>query len=302
MLATVTVLTLIFKAGGSALFQTPPFLSAAVGSAVNLSCNIEGITGLCYQVVWYKVGAKNEPALVSLQTTSRQSPVSSAAGGKSCYMELSALKMSDSATYYCAHSSDSMLFLGNGSTLVVTERSPGPASMVFLSQPDSDSSASAALVCLLYGPVSAQTRLYWNVSGRVDPGLSDSGSLNSSESDGSQSFFLRNQISVAADVWSRGAPCTCVAETEAGVRISRTIQKRNTDGAGTWFWVCVILTVVSLLLAACVITLAVALRRQRRDTGNYRGRREPHGSKSEVVEVQYASLQLDQQRSRRSYR
>ncbi|KAK1139400.1 M1-specific T cell receptor beta chain-like [Acipenser oxyrinchus oxyrinchus] len=217
----------------SIVTQSPPFLRAEVGSAVNLSCSIEQVNGFCFHVTWYKIVPSRPGSLVPLADhTARRNGTQAGPRDKQCNLTLGRVETQDSAIYYCAYSKNVMIYTGDGSRLLVTERSPAPASMVLLSQSDSDSSASAALVCLLYGPVSAQTRLYWNISGRVDLGLSDSGSLNSSESDGSHSFFLRNQISVAADVWSRGAPCTCVAETEAGVRISRTFQKRNTDKAG----------------------------------------------------------------------
>ncbi|KAK1138939.1 M1-specific T cell receptor beta chain-like [Acipenser oxyrinchus oxyrinchus] len=305
----------------SIVTQSPPFLRAEVGSAVNLSCSIEQVNGFCFHVTWYKIVPSRPGSLVPLADhTARRNGTQAGPRDKQCNLTLGRVETQDSAIYYCAYSKNVMIYTGDGSKLLVTERSPAPTSMVLLSQSDSDSSASAALVCLLYGPVSAQTRLYWNISGRVDPGLSDSGSLNSSESDGSQSFFLRNQISVAADVWSHGAPCTCVAETEAGVRISRTFQKRNTDKAGNCVWFYAVLLVASLLLVGATI-LTILLCKRASDTGkngeencpavkrsegpntgravHVESRRNVQTSVSVVGEVHYASVQFDKHRRKK---
>ncbi|KAK1154599.1 hypothetical protein AOXY_G28084 [Acipenser oxyrinchus oxyrinchus] len=117
------------------------------------------------------------------------------------------------------------MYTGNGSTLIVRERSDDRAYIEILTLSESDgevqSSGAATLVCLVFG-VSEQARVYWV----IEHGLTDSGSGDSSES---TPDFIRNQITIPGEVWSSGAVCTCVVKTESGRSMSKSVSKTDAD-------------------------------------------------------------------------
>ncbi|KAK1154723.1 hypothetical protein AOXY_G28252 [Acipenser oxyrinchus oxyrinchus] len=223
MLLRLILLFYTLQVADAGLFQYPPLVRVEVGSSVNLTCDIEDMSGKCFSVIWFKLRSKSIPTLETYQSVR---PGGSLAGNeieKTCSLNLNNAQVNDSGTYYCAFIRSSSMYLGNGSTLVIRERSDDRAYIEILTPSDGEvqSSGAATLVCLVFG-VSEQARVYWV----IEHGLTDSGSGDSSES---TPDFIRNQITIPGEVWSSGAVCTCVVKTESGRNMSKSVSKTVAD-------------------------------------------------------------------------
>ncbi|XP_058863731.1 uncharacterized protein LOC131705317 [Acipenser ruthenus] len=221
MLLRLILLFYTLQVADAGLFQYPPLVRVEVGSSVNLTCDIEDMSGKCFSVIWFKLRSKSIPTLETYQSVRAGGSFAGDEIEKTCSLNLNNAQVKDSGTYYCAFIRSSAMYLGNGSTLVVRERSDDRAYIEILTPSESDgevqSSGAATLVCLVFG-VSEQARVYW----LTDHGLTVSGSGDSSES---TPDFIRNQITIPGEVWSSGSVCTCVVETESGRNMSKSVSK-----------------------------------------------------------------------------
>ncbi|XP_034765848.2 uncharacterized protein LOC117971962 isoform X3 [Acipenser ruthenus] len=222
MLLRLILLFYTLQVADAGLFQYPPLVRAEVGSSVNLTCDIGDFsTAKCFTVIWFKLQSKSIPTLETYQSVRASGSLVGDEIEKTCSLNLNNAQVKDSGTYYCAFIRSPVMYLGNGSTLLVRERSDDPAYVEILTPSESDgevqSSGAATLVCLVFG-VSEPARVYW----LIEHGLTDSGSGDSSES---TPDFIRNQITIAGEVWSSGAVCTCVVETESGRDMSKSVSK-----------------------------------------------------------------------------
>ncbi|KAK1151511.1 immunoglobulin alpha-2 heavy chain-like [Acipenser oxyrinchus oxyrinchus] len=245
--------SLILPAAEAVVVQYPRLVRAEVGGSVNLSCDLGDLTRFCYTVMWLRF--QSETSVLTAYTN--QSPASHGSAGaeKICNFPISNLQTNDSGTYYCAVVNGPVAHFGNGSTLVVKKHSLGPPSIAILSPSAGEvqSSGSATLVCLVFG-VSEQARVYWDIAGSVRHGLTDSGSGDSSES---TPDFIRNQITIPGEVWSSGAACTCVVETESGRNMSKSVTQIEHGGVDFTLLQMRSLEVVSFLTAVIIIIAAM---------------------------------------------
>ncbi|XP_058863323.1 uncharacterized protein LOC131705113 [Acipenser ruthenus] len=221
MLLRLILLFYTLQVADAGLFQYPPLVRAEVGSSVNLTCDIEDMIGKCFTVIWFKLRSNSIPTLETYQSVRAGGSFAGDEIEKTCSLNLNNAQVKDSGTYYCGFIRSSAIYMGNGSTLVIRERSDDPAYIEILTPSESDgevqSSGAATLVCLVFG-VSEQARVYW----LIEHELTDSGSGDSSES---TPDFIRNQITIPGEVWSSGAVCTCVVETESGRDLSKSVSK-----------------------------------------------------------------------------
>ncbi|XP_058863322.1 uncharacterized protein LOC117971960 isoform X3 [Acipenser ruthenus] len=325
MLLRLILLFYTLQVADAGLFQYPPLVRAEVGSSVNLTCDIEDMGGKCFTVIWFKLQSKGIPTLETYQSVRAGGSLVGDEIEKTCSLNLNNAQVNDSGTYYCAFIRSPIMYLGNGSTLIVRskkERSDDRAYIEILTPSESDgevqSSGDATLVCLVFG-VSEQARVYWVIEEDVEY-EPDSGSRDSSES---TPDFIRNQITIPGEVWSSGAVWTCVVETESGRNMSKSASKsvsKTGSGAGPLF-LYGSLAAASFLLITLLITLVLCYRRQnkpgaylanerddvrqtpvrskKQTTGQYEntgsGRRHgrPKIGSAEQDDVQYASLQLE---------
>ncbi|KAJ8372119.1 hypothetical protein AAFF_G00294340 [Aldrovandia affinis] len=158
-----------------------------------------------------------------------------------------------------------------------------------------------------------QARVFWLVDGEEKSGLT--GSIWTKDGD-AVIESTQNQVLVPAEVWERGAPCTCVVEFDGRIA-SKSVQRQDLttfthEESGD---VCAVLLYGAIAGAALIITvmisIAVCLLRGRH-VGNNGNAREPRratgtghrlqhsgslGSESQTVdnelynEVQYATLE-----------
>ncbi|KAK1151507.1 immunoglobulin alpha-2 heavy chain-like isoform X2 [Acipenser oxyrinchus oxyrinchus] len=315
------IVALILKAAQAVVVQYPRLVRAEVGGSVNLSCDLGDLTRFCYTVMWLRF--QSETSVLTAYTN--QSPASHGSAGaeKICNFTRSNLQASDSGTYYCVVVNGPVAHFGNGSTLVVKKHFLGPPSIAILSPSAGEvqSNGSATLVCLVFG-VSEQARVYWDIAGSVRHGLTDSGSGDSSES---TPDFIRNQISIPGEVWSSGAACTCVVETESGRNMSKTVTKIGNPKACAVLHSAMLAVVSFILITLLLILVMIFNRRKAGQTNSYlanerddvtqtavrykhqtagrntkkpgSGARQHSGAKQRAVreDVQYASLEFDRQ-------
>ncbi|KAK6467033.1 hypothetical protein HHUSO_G35395, partial [Huso huso] len=243
------------------LFQYPPLVRVEVGSSVNFTCDIGDFsTAKCFTVIWFKLWSTSIPTLETYQSVRAGGSFAGDEIEKTCSLNLNNAQVNDSGTYYCAFITNQLMYKGNGSTLVVRERSDDPAYIEILTPSESDgevhSSGAATLVCLVFG-VSEQARVYWVIEGDVEHELTDSGSKDSSEF---TPDFIRNQITIPGEVWSSGAVCTCVVETESGHNMSKSVSKTGSGACPLFLYGS--LAAASFLLITLLITLVICYRRQ----------------------------------------
>ncbi|KAK6467032.1 hypothetical protein HHUSO_G35394 [Huso huso] len=314
MLLRLILLFYTLQVADAGLFQYPPLVRAEVGSSVNFTCDIGDFqSAKCFSVIWFKLRSKSIPTLETYQSVS---PGGSFAGNeikKTCSMNLNNAQVKDSGTYYCGLISSSAIYLGDGSTLVIRERSDDRAYIEIITPSDGEvqSSGAATLVCLVFG-LSEQARVYWVIEEDVkyEP---DSGSKDSRES---TPDFIRNQITIPGEVWSSGAMCTCVVETESGRDMSKSVSKTGSGACPLFLYGS--LAAASFLLITLLITLVICYRRQNKPDLRYRDdvRQTPVRSKKQTTgqcentgsggrharpkigsevpdDVQYASLQFE---------
>ncbi|KAK6467179.1 immunoglobulin alpha-2 heavy chain-like [Huso huso] len=211
-------------------------------------------TGYCYSIMWFRVQ----------RLTPVMEPFMNAGSGdhfgmdnqaeRTCSLTLTSVR--HSATFYCAFVKGSSIYLGNGSALIVTNsslRTPSSIAILSPSAGEVQSIGSATLVSLVFG-VSEQARVYWDIAGSVRHGLTDSGSEDSSES---TLDFIRNQITIPGEVWSSGAVCTCVVETESGWNMSKTVTKIEHGRVDFTLLMMRSLEIVSFLTAVIIIVAAM---------------------------------------------
>ncbi|XP_058862161.1 uncharacterized protein LOC117968731 [Acipenser ruthenus] len=260
MLLRLILLFYTLQVADAGLFQYPPLVRAEVGSSINLTCDIEDMIGKCFTVIWFKLRSKSIPTLETYQSIK---PGGSFAGDeieKTCSLNLNNAQVNDSGTYYCGLISSSAIYLGNGSTLVVRKRSDDRAYIEILTPSESDgevkSSGAATLVCLVFG-VSEQARVYWLIKGDVKHVLTDSGSGDSTEY---TPEFIKNQITIPEEIWSSGAVCTCVVETESGRNMSKSVSKTGSGACPLFLYGS--LAGASFLLITLLVTLVICYRRQ----------------------------------------
>ncbi|XP_058863372.1 uncharacterized protein LOC117395129 [Acipenser ruthenus] len=260
MLLRLILLFYTLQVADAGLFQYPPLVRAEVGSSINLTCDIEDMIGKCFTVIWFKLRSKSIPTLETYQSIK---PGGSFAGDeieKTCSLNLNNAQVNDSGTYYCGLISSSAIYLGNGSTLVVRKRSDDRACIEILTPSESDgevkSSGAATLVCLVFG-VSEPARVYWLIKGDVKHVLTDSGSGDSTEY---TPEFIKNQITIPEEIWSSGAVCTCVVETESGRNMSKSVSKTGSGACPLFLYGS--LAGASFLLITLLVTLVICYRRQ----------------------------------------
>ncbi|KAK6467035.1 hypothetical protein HHUSO_G35397 [Huso huso] len=325
MLLRLILLFYTLQVADTGLFQYPPLVRVEVGSSVNFTCDIEDMSGKCFTVIWFKLRSKGIPTLETYQSVRAGGSFAGDEIEKTCSLNLNNAQVNDSGTYYCAFIRSPVMYLGNGSTLIVRKRSDDRAYIEILTPSESDgevqSSGAATLVCLVFG-VSEQARVYWVIEEDVEY-EPDSGSRDSRES---TPDFIRNQITIPGEVWSSGSVCTCVVETESGRNMSKSASKSvSKTGSGACpLFLYGSLAAASFLLITLLITLVICYRRQnkpgaylanerstyseirvtgrapdkhiagqRENTGSGGRRARPKIKAAEQDDVQYASLQLE---------
>ncbi|XP_066577757.1 uncharacterized protein LOC136767712 [Amia ocellicauda] len=295
----------VLKATLALLSQYPPSVVAEVGSNVTLQCDIGEVTGYCFTVAWLKLDTKNQKLKVDHNSQS-SSTASDTPRGMTCPFFIKNATVAHSGTYYCSFVLGQQIYIGNGSSVIITEKLTKHLSIEILSPSDIDQ-PYVPLLCLVFGIIPSKAHVYWLILDKVYSGQTDTSWESEKES---ASQFTRNQILIPANFWTSGVPCTCVVETVTGKNISKIVHYGGSKGMClSLLYGTLATTVVTIILALLFIIFICRGRRKDLDvkergdvttTAVYRNRSSGQPGKSarceikqSTTEVQYASLELD---------
>ncbi|KAJ8398480.1 hypothetical protein AAFF_G00427350 [Aldrovandia affinis] len=274
------------------VLQDPPSLQVAVGTSVDLHCDISGVTGRCTSLSWLLV--QPETGLTFYGNPNKTTitvPGTSETADKACILRIPSTKLSDSGTFYCVVSDTRMAYHGNGTTLVVSDITMDilvPVPLDPLSQ-----SAPVSLMCLVSGVDPSRARVHWEVEGEdMEYELPQSNVLASDS--------IRTRLSVPGLSWARGASVTCVLETDKGLNLNRTISRTvnvSLSGSGTpnqcIYLVAAVGGVYFLIFITTVFTMCVIWHNRRKSHPRpHAGINQSRQPQQGLERVQYASLRF----------
>ncbi|XP_062888298.1 uncharacterized protein LOC134337315 [Mobula hypostoma] len=253
---------------------------------VELSCELTYRVEVASNVFWYKQCADEPPVAIKstdCRKTGCKTTHKKGSGDRTSVLELRDVHVEDSGSYYCSRR-DSLL--AKGPTLLVGDSSTNRTYML-LFVPPSEKNGSVHLVCLVGGLSSIQIVIYWNISGQITEGWSDTGRL-----DPDQSYSVRSQVSVPVETWMSAGDCTCIAQLGgAGKVIIKSVSHITIEPDQGWCLPTAILLGILVFLAILII---IRISKERR-SGTHRqlATHQVHGTAAQSqAPIVYASLEF----------
>ncbi|XP_067878566.1 immunoglobulin kappa light chain-like [Heterodontus francisci] len=204
------VLRVYVAGSGPFLSQSPFTVTAEVGHTVELTCNQTYEVILVTSYFWYKQLVGEAPRLIDIPPCDGTDCKFISKKGNSKYeliLKIHNVQVNDSGSYYCAYR-DGYAPLQNGSKLLVGDSSTNKtALLVFVPPGEIHLRETVPFVCLVSGVSSKQIVIFWNISGQLTEGRSDSGTM---QPDGT--YSIRSHVMVSGENWRSGGVCTCIAE------------------------------------------------------------------------------------------
>ncbi|XP_067878815.1 uncharacterized protein [Heterodontus francisci] len=192
------------------LSQSPFTVTAEVGKTVKLACHQTYEVEVVTSYFWYKQLVGEAPRLIDIPPCDGTDCKFVSKKGENEHeliLEIRNVQVNDSGSYYCADV-DGYAPLQNGPTLLVGDSSTNKtALLVFVPLEDLHLRETVPLLCLVSGVSSRQIVIFWNISGQLTEGRSDSGTI---QPDGTCS--IRSHVMVSGESWRSGGVCTCIAE------------------------------------------------------------------------------------------
>ncbi|XP_072132494.1 immunoglobulin gamma-1 heavy chain-like [Mobula birostris] len=266
--------------------ESASVVTADVGQMVELSCELTYRVEVASNVLWYKQRAGEPPVAIKstdCQKNGCRTTYKKGFGDHTSVLEIRDVQVEDSGFYYCARVSSYSPFV-KGPALLVGDSSNNLTYMqVFV--PPSEVNGSVPLVCLVGGLSSKQIVIYWNISGQITEGWSDTGTL-----DPDQGYTVRSQVRVPVETWMSGGVCTCIAQLGgAGKMINKTVSHNRIEPGQGW---CLPIPFLLGILVFLVILIIIGISKERR-SGSHRqlATRQVHGSAAQFqAPILYASL------------
>ncbi|XP_058260393.1 uncharacterized protein LOC131362419 isoform X2 [Hemibagrus wyckioides] len=211
----------------------------------------------CYNSIsWYKVNLRNgKLGEVRLQILDQLED-----DKRTCTKTINNAQVQDSGLYYCASAHDKMLFIGNGTRVVVTDTGPLNLSVVVYTpvvEEVEEDDPSVLLQCVVMDTVPSQVRVWWLVDDEEHTGWTESGWTGQ---DDSASEYTRAQIRITAEEWSE-ATIECVVNYK-NQTVSRTVPRPSHSVSCAWllYGGCT----VAIFTIAVAITVVLCLRKEKR--------------------------------------
>ncbi|XP_072530795.1 uncharacterized protein [Salminus brasiliensis] len=286
-----------FKIVLSSIIQSPGLVTVPLGGTAILKCELVDLMTRCNAVSWLKLHPRtkqlNATTVVNTEEESK----------RRCLGVIRNATLSDSGTYHCAAAYTVMLYVGNGSRVIVTEPSRQPTIVLLL--PEESAVPNVFLQCLVMGITPSEVHVSWVIRQTVLTGWTESGWTNDSDS---ALEFTRAHITVPAE--RRMDDIECVVELDGQI-FSKKSLKTVTDqicflslGFSAVF-VIVIVTIVIAVSTHIAKQKSVTVRSDGLESHfrhqNVSGKRRTYTVEDScITEVQYASLDLTEtgQRSR----
>ncbi|XP_035385295.1 uncharacterized protein LOC118241895 isoform X2 [Electrophorus electricus] len=203
------------------MFQMPGVVKVPLGGTATLQCNVESIMATCSQILWNKVHPRTRELKTAqaVKTEQREKNL--------CTGVIQNATVGDSGIYYCIALSSIILYIGNGSKVIVTEPNTKPT--ITLYTPDENQGSSMALQCLVFGVVPDETRVFWVVGQTTQTGWTESGWTDNTES---ASEFTWSYLTLSSDIWMDDVQIECIVEL-GGKNFSKSL-KRGSNNKCTW--------------------------------------------------------------------
>ncbi|KAK3508505.1 hypothetical protein QTP70_031363 [Hemibagrus guttatus] len=147
----------------------------------------------------------------------------------------------DSGVYYCSIKHSFIIYMGNGSTVIVTaiqvflkkwtaivrsngtksfaERRPRPIVTLYTS--DANTGPSVSLQCVVMGVVPAEARVFWVVGESEMTGWTESSWTHANHS---AKEYTRSHIKIPSQIWMEAQNMECVVEVD-GRRVSKSFKR-----------------------------------------------------------------------------
>ncbi|XP_073677403.1 uncharacterized protein [Garra rufa] len=191
------------------------------GEDVVLKCNIAELYSPCSTVAWLRVIPEN--ATITLTDRLQIDPHHSSKKSSSiCTGVIANSTVLDSSTYYCAAVHSRFAHIGNGSRVIVKERTVLP--VIDILTPLITNGLLVPIQCVVNGVEASRVQMFWTVDGRKEKGQP----VLSHGNDGDIQI-ARNQILITAKEWERMVQCVCVVEF-GGQLYTKTLQPLDAPG------------------------------------------------------------------------
>ncbi|XP_060721507.1 uncharacterized protein LOC132842705 isoform X2 [Tachysurus vachellii] len=196
----------------SSIVQLPAVLKVFRGETVSLTCDTTEVFSKCDSVFWLKVDRRSGEMNMTPAVHTNQSR-------SLCTGFIYNTSAADAGIYYCSVKHSFISYMGNGSTVIVTERHSRPIVMLYTSDPGVGPSVS--LQCVVTGVVPAEVSVFWVVGESEMTGWRESDWTHTNHS---AEEYTRAHISVSSEIWMKAQNVECVVEVE-GRRVSKSVKK-----------------------------------------------------------------------------
>ncbi|KAF5880215.1 immunoglobulin lambda-1 light chain-like isoform X2, partial [Clarias magur] len=191
---------------------------------------------------WFKVDQRTGEMIVSKAVhTDKQA--------KLCRGFIYNTSTADSGTYYCSVKHSFIAYMGNGSTVTVTERSSRPNITVYV--PNVSAGPSVSVQCVVMGVVPSEVSVSWIIGESEMTGWTESGWTHTNAL---AEEYTRAHISVPSEKWTEARTAECVVEVD-GRRFSKSVRAGSSQLCLWLMFLCsgvafVVIVVVSITFAA----------------------------------------------------
>ncbi|KAG9279548.1 uncharacterized protein LOC107197759 [Astyanax mexicanus] len=271
------------KAVLSNISQSPELVKVPLGGTAYLQCDLGHLMTVCDVISWYKL----HPRTQQLNKTTAINTETLEEG--QCLGVFHNITVRDSGIYYCVVVYTVMMYMGNGSRVIVTEPNRQPT--LILQVPQESAGWNVSLQCLVMGVTPSEVHVSWVIRKRVMTGWTESGWTNDSDS---ALEFTRAHITLPSEKWMDDVQCVVELDDRKFFTSLKTDVCLLSLGLNAAFVIIVVTVVIAVRTCLAkqksftVRSHGVASQVRRRN-----GKRGTHTVEGLcITEVQYASLDL----------